>query len=246
MSFDHSNITFEQKIDAYIKGHLKEDEVQELWVNLLKEPKNIDYLQTELDLTRYHRQKNHSKPKQYWKWFAAVAAVAVVAVGLNLFFSEPVSDGTIEQIVLRDNLATARVMRSGSSTSETVDSLLNTGFENAINDNIDEALVTYQKVVTTYPYTAHAAKASMNLGIINYNRGKYRKAIHNLKNTLSSIKQNRYMLEQVYWYLGNALINTQAYDRAANTLHKTYQLNGVHAEAALKLLKKLNQERGNK
>lgn len=233
----------EKKIDAYVKGDLSENEAQKMWAELLKHPLYIDWLQTEIDLTRHHRQTTRQGNfQQYWKWAAAAAAVVLVVAGLNLLSSETLNDYTVERILLRENLATAGVMRSDEPNSEIVDSLLNIGFESAVSGNINKAVSIYEEVIEKYPNTPYAAKAHLNTGIITYNRGKYTSAISSFEKVVSVVDQNNFIIEQAYWYMGNALINIEKYRRAHEALKKAYQLNGIHKEDAQRLLEKLKQE----
>ncbi len=244
MENKNQNIKLEKQIDDYVKGKLTEEKAQKLWAELLKRPEYINQLQTEIDLTRYHQQQTAQKNSfgQYKHWFAAAAAVILIVAGINIFSSEALNDYTIEAILLRDNLATANVMRSGEPNFKTVDSLLNLGFQNAVNGKIEDALAVYNKVINKYPNSIYAAKAHLNIGILTYNSGNYEASIENFAQTLSIIDENPFIEEQAYWYIGNALINIEKFEQAREAIYKAVQLNGLHKQHALRLLKKLDRK----
>lgn len=236
----------EKQIDAYVKGELTESEVQDLWTELLKDPEYINHLETEIDVARYYQQQANksSNYNQYWQWFAAAAAVILIVVGLNIFSNNSLNNYTVENILLRDNLATAQVMRSGDASFEIVDSLLNLGFENAVNNNLEKALDIYHKVIKKYPNTAYAAKAHLNIGILTYNMEQYQTSISNFKKVLSLIDKNDFIREQAYWYMGNAFINIEKFENAKKALQNAYQLSGEHKQEAKHLLDKLSKKIG--
>lgn len=246
MSSDTPNIKFEQGIDAYLKGNLTEKEAQELWAELLKQPEYIDLLETEIDLTRYYQQSQSRQTgyRQYWRWAAAAAAVFLIVIGINIFSSETLNDYTIDSIFLQDNLATSGIMRSDEPNAEYVDSLLNLGFEKAINGNVTEALSIYNEVIEKFPDTIYAAKAHLNIGILIYNKGDFARSVDSFKKVLSITAEDEFIREQAYWYMANALVNVGNIQKAEKALQSTYHLNGVHRQQALWLLDKLNKKAG--
>ncbi len=246
MENNSENIELEKSIDAYIKGKLTETEAEKLWAELLMRPDYISRLQTQIDLTRYHQQNAAQKTGygQYWRWFAAAAAVVLVVAGINFFSGEALSGYTIETILLRKNLASATVMRSEDPHLEIVDSLLNSGYEKAVEGNTAEAIAIYNKVISQYPNTIFAAKAYLNLGILTYNSDEFESSILNFKKVLSIVDQNSFIKEQAYWYLGNALLNVEKLEQAREAIYKAAQLNGVHRQQALRLLEKLDKKSG--
>src|SRR5699024_12568354 len=96
------DITLEKKIDAYIKGHLNEDEALQLWEELLEHPEYIELLNTELGLRSILYQKEEKVPEKEMKsqeslihslqnprtWAGAAAAILVLLFCIN-FFPEP-------------------------------------------------------------------------------------------------------------------------------------------------------------
>jgi tetratricopeptide (TPR) repeat protein len=61
------HIELEQRIDAYLKGQLSEEEADQLWADLLEFPEYYQHLKTELALKRHFEQQNsghdnHSSP----------------------------------------------------------------------------------------------------------------------------------------------------------------------------------------
>src|SRR5699024_3706871 len=93
------DITLEKKIDAYIKGHLNEDEALQLWEELLEHPEYIELLNTELGLRSILYQKEEKVPEKEmksqeslihslqnsWEWVGAAAAILILVFSINFF-----------------------------------------------------------------------------------------------------------------------------------------------------------------
>jgi soluble lytic murein transglycosylase len=68
-------------------------------------------------------------------------------------------------------------------------------------DRDDEAIVWYHKVVATYPTTRWAEEAQFLAGWLEFNRGRYRKAIAPLEDSLRRYPRSKWY-DDTLWFLG--------------------------------------------
>jgi tetratricopeptide (TPR) repeat protein len=246
------DIELEERIDAYIRGELTEEQVDELWVELLKKPEYMDLLETEIDLARLYRAGKNSKNKQrrsesivYWKWVAA-AAVALLVVYINFFGSsndESIREWTQGPINLLDNMASAEITRSDANIPS-ADSVLNTAFKAAINGDTKEAANIYEMILEQKQDSILRSKASFNLGILQYNAKDYGDSINHLREALAADQSDSLITERAYWYMGNALANIGDFSNARVAIQKAYTMGRIYQEDAFKLQKRLDYELG--
>ncbi len=249
MALDKKDIELEERIDAYIKGNLSKEQVDELWVDLLKKPEYIEQLQTEIDLARVYRKRQKRQKKSesiiYWKWVAA-AAVALLVVYINFFSGsnvDSIREWTQGPINLLDNLAAAEITRSDANIPS-ADSVLNTAFKAAINGDTKEAATIYEKVLEQQQNPKIRTKASLNLGIIHYNNKDFHDSIDYFRQALDADQSDSLRSERTYWYLGNALANTGDLSSAREAVLTTYEMGRIYKDDAFKLLKRLDYELG--
>lgn len=255
------DIELEQKIDAYVKGKLTEEEAQKLWGKLLQHPEYIELLKTELGvrsiLAKRSSNDNSTSAEessiiysiQYsWKWMAAAAAVAILVVSINFFqldTNKSLQSEVPGKFNLAENLASAEVFRSQKTETLPADSLLNRGFEAAISGNISKAIAAYDKIISKYSTESAATKAYLNKGIIQYNSGGFGESIASFKAVIDRNTEREVLEEKAYWYLGNAYINIEQLEKAREAIHKVYSMDGIYRKPSFRLLKKLDYQLGN-
>lgn len=253
---DSREIDIRRKIDAYIKGRLGENEIQDLWYEFAKDPELLDLLELEVNLKELIEREsgtidnNEPAPVRKlpkWTWHAAAAA-AIILVALVQFFRVD-SSVNLDQLVVQNiepsQIETSNAVRDAKDLRiTTADSLLNLGFQAFLSGNDDRALDLYEEVIANYNEEPYGSKAYLNKGIIHYNEFEFQIAIHSFEQALEHVEDSRMITEKAYWYLGNALVNIGELEDARVAVTKTYQLDGVFRSPAFRLLKKLNQELG--
>ena len=248
MENNSRDIQLEQAIDAYLKGKLSEQEVEELWVELLQKPEYIALLETEIDVKRVYKakQQQDTSTNTYWKWIAAAAAIAILVISINVLSDntpKPIEEWTKAEITLSENLASAEVTRSATKISSS-DSLLNAGFKAAIEGDTNQAIGIYKNIINRYNDTGIISKAYLNLGIIQYNFGEYSYGIESFKKAITIAQDNPLLKEQSYWYMGNAFINIDQLEEARTAVRQAHSLGQIYKDEAFKLLKRLDYELG--
>ena len=258
MNNSSRDTNLEKEIDAYLKGNLSEEEVDQLWVELIKNPEYIDLLETEIavkQILESRAKKKSQTPvtpistlKNSWKWLAAAASVAILVIAINLLKVD--SEQSIQQLALSDiniaeNLASPDVLRTQKGDLSAADSLLNVGFRAAVSGEVSRALELYQEVIENYEGEPAVAQAYLNIGIIKYNSGDFEMASEAFKNALNEVKEEPLLKEKAYWYLGNSYVNQDQLESAREAIHETYALDGIYRKAAFRLLRKIDYELGN-
>jgi len=249
-----NKIDIYKRIDAYIKGSLSENEINELWVEFAKRPELLEDLELEVSVRETIKKKFESEIKKVskitslpsWTWHAAAAAVLLIVVGIQ-FFQVP-SKSNLEQFLVNsiksDQLETSDGIRSKDMMMMKADSMLNLGFNEFVNGNNRRALILFNEVISEYDYEPYGSKAYLNKGIVYYNEASYDSAITAFEASLIRVDDSKMIEEKAFWYLGNALANTQKYEEARTAIYQAYSLEGIFRKPAFLLLQKLNYDLG--
>ncbi|HET8865671.1 MAG TPA: tetratricopeptide repeat protein [Gracilimonas sp.] len=242
-------IEIKQRIDAYIKGQLEEDEIQELWNEFAKEPELLDLLELEVNLKALIERKtnaSHIKKLPSWTWHAVAAAVLLIVALVQLFRVE--TPTALDQFVIQQinpsEMEYANGIRSENLSITTADSLLNLGFQAAISGDEERALELFNEVIDNFDEEPYGSKAFLNKGILLYNDSDYKSAILAFREAAERVESSRMITEKTYWYLGNALVNVGELEAAHEAVFQAYQINGVFRSPAFRLLKKLSNDLG--
>lgn len=235
-----------RQIDAYIKGNLRENEIQELWNEFAKEPELLELLEIEVNIKELIEQQADSFNKKEqkvspisklpkWTWHAAAAAAIILVALVQLFRVD--NAVSLDQLVVQNidptQIETSDAIRSKDLSITSADSLLNLGFQAFISGETSRAMTLYTEVIKGYNEEPYGSKASLNKGIIHYNTYEYQQAIFEFEQAIDRVKDNRMITEKAYWYLGNALVKVGKLEEAKNAVIKTYQLDGVFRIAQL-------------
>jgi len=254
------DIDMVKRIDAYIKGNLSEDQVEDLWRDLLKNPAYIDYLETEIGVkgiiesklrnksTRDTGRSGSGRDKSFKYYARAIAAAAVLGVLLTfgyfyIFQSGPSpAEMAMARIELADNLITPDVVRSGDQdVMKDTDVLLRLGYEHAVAGNYDQAIEQYRKVIDNAESPEIAAKGYLNLGMVLYNSESYRQAETSFLEAINTQSVQNTIMEKAYWYLAHTYLRLDNRDQARSTLTSVSDMNGFYKEQADKILKELEE-----
>ena len=244
----------QKRIDAYIKGSLTEDQINDLWVEFAKQPELLNDLELEVGVRELIKEgfSNKSSTRATifslpnWKWHAAAAAVLILVFGIQ-FFQIP-SKSDLDQFLVSsinsDQLETADGIRSKELSLFDADSILNLGFNEFVNGNSNRALSLFNEVISEFDFEPYGSKAYLNKGIVYYNESSYDSAIVAFKASIDRVSDSRMIEEKAYWYLGNALANVGEFEDARQAIFHAYSLEGVFRKPAFLLLQKINYDLG--
>ncbi len=244
----------QKKIDAYVKGKLKEKEIEELWVEFAKQPDLLEQLELEVgvksileqDMAEGNAPKANISKLPTWTWHAAAAAVLLIVASIQIL--QVPSKSSLDQFVVNkigaDQLESSDGVRSKEMQISTADSILNLGFSEFVSGNDERAMYLFNEVISEFDYEPYGSKAYLNKGIVYYNQTKYDSAITAFRFALDRVEDSRMIEEKSFWYLGNALVNTNQLEKARMAILQAYSLDGVFRKPAFLLLQKLNYDLG--
>jgi len=227
------NKELERQIDLYVNGKLTPEETDNLWAELIQDEYYLDYMKSVANLKGVIEKKRNvsSKPRviglrsSYTK-FAAAAAV-IIAAGLFGFFNlytnssnqiEPISEIPLENYREADGAIQGN--ESDKTIREAV-ALANAG-------EIEKAVSLLQNELKDATKSDYKAKVALSLGSIHYNAGAYQRSIENFKVAISQPEIDVLVLEEAYWFLGNAYFQTDQISEAQSAFEKAYELNGAY------------------
>ena len=239
-------------IDQYIAGKLSPDEIDHLWAEMLSDPEAYDYLKVVANAHHLANKpslqpaKTHTMNwKDYTPWISAAAVLAlIITVLLNIQIDTqqqllPISDINVGQFEIGETMRDSQ-----QSTVSMLDSLLSTGMQAKLDGREQESRFTFKKIIDDYPNEAKAAKAYLNLGILDYNDDKFSSATKNFESA-ATYTDRTLIREKAFWYKANAHIHLEQIKEARESVLKAYAQNGDFRRDAFILLKKLDALLGN-
>lgn len=245
-----------KQISRYIKGELNDKEIDELWVEFLRNPEAFEYFETELNLQDLFRNKGYGadisessivgEPKylRYKHWIYSAAAALLLSLGLQIFAlheSDVMKGYTLSEINVSEMMGTD-IYRSDPDDANSLDIAINQALAKAFTDEVDEAFRMFYELTSKPLSEEQKVLVHLNLGILHYNSGENEEAIEQFNAVLKIEDLPRFTEEKAWWFMGNALLNIDDIDRAREAVFNTYTLNGKFEAPALALLKKIDRE----
>lgn len=238
-----------EQIHHYLNGDLDSHAIDLLWEKFLENPEYLDYLETEAELRNILREndvfahEDSLSKSGFKKWFYAIAAVVLLAAGLQFFnLSEKngIENYSIEKISNHE-MVSMDVYRSNESDSNEINTEINRGLEAALTGRDDESLSIFEGLMETDLNANQASRVFLNMGILLYNKGEVIDAADAFRNVLViNTDFPDYLLERTWWYLGNTLVKTGDYNAASEALQKVIDYDDFYKDSAENLLTQLN------
>lgn len=253
----HTDEKILARIDSYVKGKLSEEEIEQLWIDIAKDPNLLDRLKFEVNLKKviedHHSFQSSTSggsrfvklPSFIWH-FAAV--FIIIIIGLVQFLKIDSAENselfTFSEISAAQ-LETSNGLRADNLSFTKADSLLNLGFKAAVSNNYKEALMHYESVIQIQTNDRNFSKAHFNSGVILFNSKDYPEAKSSFQTTLSYLENYPMLEEKTWWFLGNTQIKLGELEQARKSVLKAYEMNGVFRKQAFNLLRKIDLDLGN-
>ncbi|MEX0686292.1 MAG: tetratricopeptide repeat protein [Balneolales bacterium] len=229
----------EERIELYLADRLTLDEIEDLWLDIMKQPEYLDHLKINIALKELYKNEGNKKASSYnyYKpWLFAAAAALLLAFILSFFlsFSSP-AILTLNKIDLVE-IESPSMVRSGSEQFSQGDSLLNLAFNSTVIGDTDKALILYNKIIEDPQYNFYYAKAHLNQGIIYFNQERFTEAAQAFKTAIIWSNSDQNIVEKSYWYLGKTYVGLKALPEARESIFRTYQMNGHYRSEAEQML----------
>ena len=254
-------IELQKRIDAYLAGTLSQQEVDELWADLISDPDYYEYFETNIYLRKLYSDYRSSTSPQgsdarsastvihklsdRWHWYVAAASILIL-LGISVLTLN--HRASLKKLSVKEinsnNIESPDIMRSDSGKTKKSDSLLNLGYHATITGNISRAEEIYTNIINNYNDRSSNIMAHLNLGILKYNNKEFRLAKEHFSTVIKKTKQqeDRRLQEKAYWYLGNTYLSLEEKQKAKEAIHKAWSANGVYRKPAERLLEEMDYE----
>lgn len=248
-----SKIEITKKIDQYIRGDLKDSEIDELWIEFLKKPELYHLFETELLLKDLGNKKygeavpsspGNSIFQTYKMQFFALAAIITISFGI--FMITMLQPADIRSFAIEsihpDEIIGADNFRSNQENRLNSALLLNKGLEAALENRSDDAVTLFESVLKNDSEPLHKIRAHYNLGILHYNNGQFQESVESFEIIDIHLVSQEYLKEKIMWFLGNAMLQNNQFNKSRDVLQRVIEMNGNYLKEATLLQQQLQKE----
>lgn len=232
-----------RKIDLYVGGELDNEQVDELWTELVHDSRALGYLKTVADINeiddeeheeRIQTTTNQKQTQNYW--YLSVALVLIAGVFIILQFEAETTDSVqpITSIELNSYRSVDGIVGDEAMLREAIE-LANQGEYDVAVRLIDVELNRTDDVYTK-------SLLLIQSGSILYNASRYREALSRFDRVTKNRETDLLMQERAYWCLGNTYFQLGELEAAKVAFQNAYELDGAYSRVAEKYLVFLNGE----
>lgn len=249
-------IDIERRIDLYIYGKLNQLQIDALWVDLIENPSNFNYLKTtaslksvlknsvepQLDLSAHVSSDNHNSSNirplsMSWAKYAVAAAIVLISGVTATFYMGTTDDSSFTKPL--DSLELI-VYRSGSDSN--VDQHLSTiqeAIDLALTGNSTTAIIMLNNLIEQNTDESIQAEALLNIGIIEYNTDDFNAALIALERASSIDNLDKLLYERIMWNLSHTQMALGNQLAAKESIQTVIDLDGAHSRMARNYIKYL-------
>lgn len=239
------NKDLEHKIDLYVNGKLNQEQVDELWAELIQDDYYLDYTKSVVNLKAViekQRSKNKVTPVYTLRKVINYGTAAAIAIIIGVIGVINYSGTTsLLEIAPQDQLDLGIVRGSEDVSPASSMDTIKKAIQLASNGNVEEAIELLEAEIIKTDTPERIAKVSLTLGSIQYNYGEYNSAVNNFERVVNQSSIDNETLEKGYWYLGNTYFQLGKLQEAELAFQKTYELNGGFSRLAKSYLEALSK-----
>lgn len=240
------NKELEYKIDLYINGKLDQDQIDELWSELIQDSYYLDYTKSVANIKAIiDEQRNKDEIAPIYRLrkvinYGAAAAVAIIIGVLGIL--NYTDNATLQNITAQEQLDLGNIRGGDDSPSATNIEVIKEAIELATNGNVETAIALLEAELIKENEPSNIAEMSLTLGSIQYNYGEYNSALANFDRVINQESINEQTLEKAYWFLGNTYFQLNQLAEAESAFQKTYDLNGAYSRISKSYLDAINKQ----
>lgn len=232
---------FEEQVDKYLDGQLGRKQIEELWIDMVKDPSRLEYVKTVANTkeviqnmrSEAGRDKDTRSGWVPYIKYAAAAAVALVIGILSMYQWSGSEQPAVEPI----DAIELNYYRGGSDDVESAPKRVNDVIKKAISmansGSTAQAIELLEKRKKDMEEPKNTALLSLNIGSIQYNNGRFKKAISSFNEVIGKKQHIEVLtLEKAYWFLGNSYFQRGNMVDAREAIRKAYELDGAYRRVA--------------
>lgn len=226
----------ERKIDLYVNGKLNEEEVDELWAELIQDEYYLEYTKSVANLKAViERQRGAKKQapvfrlREYANYGVAAAIAIIIGVVGVLNYS---GTGTGLDISPQATLTLDNIRGANDVTTPNDNETIKEAIRLATDGEIEAAIVLLQNELDGEESPELIAELSLTLGSIQYNYGDYNASLASFQNVITQEGIDDLTLEKGYWFLGNTYFQLDRLKEAQEAFQKVYDFDKQYSRIA--------------
>ena len=227
-------LDLEDRIDLYVKGVLNQNQIDELWVDVIQND-YLDYMKTaatvrKLSVGMIVTPIPLFRRERALRFTAAAAAALVIGVGTSMYFltGSESAPGFSPLPSIEYSL-----LRSAQTSSEAFEARLRRITVMALNGDAANAETALKELVESDLTATQRGTVTLSLAALHYNGGDDAAAVAGFTTILDSAVEDPSIREKAAWYAANALIRMNRSDEAEPYLQMVIQLDGAYKRAAV-------------
>lgn len=226
----------ERKIDLYVNGKLNEDEVDELWIELIQDEYYLEYTKSVANLKAVIEKQRSTKkraPVYRFREYAnyGVAAAIAIIIGVIGVLNYSGTESGLE-IVPQTTLDIETYRGSNDVIVRNENEIIKEAIRLATDGEIEAAIVLLQNELENEDSAEVVAELSLTLGSIQYNYGDYNASLISFQRVINQTEVDDLIVEKGYWYLGNTYFQLDMLKEAQDAFQKAYDLDGQYSRIA--------------
>lgn len=240
------NSRLEEEIDRYINGGLNNEQIDNLWAELIQDEYYLDYLKTVANLKQivHAKQSVQQRPKVIYQWkrYTGYAAVFVFLIlgAFMVFRYQP----TFFEMPGQKNLAgnttfeplssiSLDVARSGDVIYDGINNeLINSAFELAQEGRVTEAINLLEENTRNFEQAGILDELLLVIGSLKYNSNDFEGAEAVFKKVIGLQNVSTGSLEKGHYFLANTYLKMNEPDKAEVAFLETYLMDGAYSRVA--------------
>lgn len=242
---------FEERLDQFLCNKLSQDQIDELWVEIIEDPVKYEYVKTSAALYKQFYEAGArdtrisgtiGKPKvklnrtAIWKNTAVAAGIALALGLISVFTYNSVESPGISPL---SSLEFANLRSAGDVGLTELEADIQTAINAALSGETSNALVKLSRVIDLTADKSIRASALINSGIIEYNQDNFEAATRHFEQVLKLDMNDVLVTERAAWYLAQSQLAQGDNQAAREALTRVVEIDGAHSRMAASYLRYL-------